>query len=253
MKQKWLWLAAVGLLSALILSLVQSPWLPSHSSNTSGFPGLGLSAQAQSPTASPSPPAPTETSPSPAVTTPAVPEVTPSPEDLPAAEKEPDPVEVPPNTYQDPAGRFEIGILSGYKVIPIGGSPVIESPDGNLAYTVVVRQRATEQNLDENALAQITIETFQRGEGFQAGDFQSAIPDGIQMVWNGKMTLGRKSTPVSGKILTRRAGKRLLMLLISATDNVVPEAFEDDAALKQAVAETVNSTMAALVDSFKPL
>ena len=250
MKRKWLWLAAIGLLSALILSVVQSPWMASHSGNASGLSGLGLSAQAQSPAASPSP-APAATPPA-APTT--APEITPSPADLPAAEKEPEPVAVPlETTYQDPAGRFEIGILEGYKITPIAGSPVIESPDGNLAYTVVVRQRAVEQDLDENALAQITIETFQRGEGFQAGDFQAAIPDGIQMAWNGKMTVGRKSTPVSGKILTRRGGKHLLMLLISATDTVVTEAFEDDAALKQAVAEKVNETLAALVDSFKPL
>ncbi len=246
MKRKWLWLAAVGLLGAVLLGLGQAPWpavSPGHASSTSF---LELPAQAQQ--ASPEAPSPAPSaSPAKASASP-----TPSP-DVSAPSAEAKPVsESAGAVYQDPGGRFEIDILEGYKVKPVNGVPLIESADGNLAYTVAVQQRASSQALNDNALAQIAIETFQRGEGFQVGPVQPSIPDGIQLPWTGRLTLGRTSQAMSGKILTRQSGKQVLMLLISATENAAGP-IKDVDARKQAVTKKVEAMMTALMDRFKPL
>ena len=244
MKRKRLWLAAVGFLGALILGLGLST-SPGQFSNA---PVLERPVQAQqaSPTRAPTPDAAAPSAEADASPSPSADEDSAEPtENQPAAE----PAFA---TYQDPAGRFEIGILDGYKVSLVNGVLAIESPDGNLAYTVTTQQRATSQALNDNALAQIAIETFQRGEGFQAGAMEPSIPDGIQLPWTGSLTLGRKSQPMSGKILARQSGNQVLMLLISATENAAGP-IEDADARKQAITKQVETAMSELMDSFKPL
>ncbi|NEP48953.1 MAG: hypothetical protein F6K65_09030 [Moorea sp. SIO3C2] len=120
--------------------------------------------------------------------------------------------------YKDLTKRFQVSILEGYKVSTIGGFPLIEAPDGNLAYTVLVEQRATDRRLSNPSLAQIAIEQFRRGEGFQTGNFQP-VPGGVSLPWRGSLTLGGQTQPVSGVILARQLGKNVVVMLICATQS----------------------------------
>ncbi len=120
--------------------------------------------------------------------------------------------------YKDLTKRFQVGILEGYNVSTIGGLPLIEAPDGNLAYTVLVEQRATDRPLSNPSLAQIPIELFRRGEGFQTGNFQP-VAGGVYLPWRGNLTLGGQTQPVSGVILARQLGKNVVVMLICATES----------------------------------
>ncbi|NEP43950.1 MAG: hypothetical protein F6K35_33910 [Okeania sp. SIO2H7] len=212
-------------------------------------PTLQLSARAQSPETSPSPEveaspeASPEVEPSPEL--PPTPQVEPSPEASPelsptpqvetSPEVSPKPeVEVspviPPSNVQLtgvtlPLGeelyaesRFKIGILEGYKVSKIGVVPLIESPDGNLAYTVVVKPQLSEEPLSNQALAEMALEEFERGEGFQVGQIKAIAPLTVSLPWSGTLTQGRNTQPITGQILARQRGRNVFLLLISATD-----------------------------------
>ena len=141
-------------------------------------------------------------------------------------------------TYQDPAGRFQVGILEGYKVSSVGVSPLFESPDGNLAYTVVVRSRSSSQPLTETSLAQIAIDTFRRGEGFIAHEFIPVKSGRVQIPWTGSLIMGGNTQPMGGMIFVSQPKKDILMLLISAT---------------QTGRASVEAAVATLADSLQPL
>lgn len=223
MKRNRLWLVGLMLLTALMLIF----WgqLPQRSSQQTRKPILALPAQAQSPTpqASPSPlpPPPTPTAPA------TIPIETLSVPPLPLG-----------GNYVDPQGRFQVGILEGYNVSSVGNSPLFESSDGNLAYTVVVQERVTNQRLTEATLTQIAIETFQRGEGFQAGDFIPLFWGGVRVPWTGSLTMGRNTQPVSGVILSSQPKNDVLMLLIAATEMG---------------RDRIPAAVSALADSLKPV
>ncbi|MEC4895635.1 MAG: hypothetical protein SAL07_20845 [Oscillatoria sp. PMC 1051.18] len=175
-----------------------------------------------SPVASPEPEP--EVTPSPVASPEPEPEVTPSPVASPEPEPEPAAVEIlvpvlplAGEPYLDPAQRFQVGIIEGFSVTSLAGSPLIESPDGNLAYTVVVRSRAFDNNLSDAALAQIAVDTFEQGEGFIPGEFQS-IGDGVVISWAGSLTLRGNTQPISGLILSRQVPGNVLVMLISATE-----------------------------------
>jgi len=196
------WLIGLGLLVALVL-VWGDPLLRS-----------GVPVRAQSPPAQPTPANPPIPSPSPAQ----------SP--APAASAD----SMIGGTFSDPQGRFEVGILNGFKVskAPVGGVTLIESEDGGLAYSAIVRTRATSQKLSDSALAQIAIEAFQRGEGFQAGNFQPIIPSGVQVPWVGRLSTGSgEPLPMSGVILSRQPSQDVLLLVVAATEaskDQLPEA-----------------------------
>ena len=138
--------------------------------------------------------------------------------------------------YQDPAQRFKIAILEGYKATSLGNNNfIIESPDGNLAYTVVVRPRATNNRLTDASLAQVAIDTFSSGEGFIAGQFQKEANNNVRIPWTGSLSLGRANQPMSGIIVTRQVDNKLLSLLVAATE---------------AGADNVESVVNTLSDSF---
>lgn len=145
--------------------------------------------------------------------------------------------------YKDPNGRFKIAILKDYTVSPLAGSALIESRDGSLAYTVLVRSQGelALQNGDatfiNDALAKIAQTAFQQGEGFQTAQWQS-IPGGIKMDWTGSLTIAGKSQPMSGVILVRQLPTDVAMILIAATQSAV---------------EQVPGAVSALVDSLQPL
>ncbi len=140
-------------------------------------------------------------------------------------------------TYQDPAGRFQVGILEGYQVSAVGVSPLFSSPDGNLAYTVVVRSRSSSRPLTVATLAQIAIDTFQRGEGFIPDRFRPLGSGRVQVPWTGSLTIGGNTQPMNGIIFVSQPQQDILMLLISAT---------------QTGRDRVNTAVATLADTFKP-
>lgn len=203
MKRNRFWLVGLILLTAL-MSIVwgRSPYLSSQQARQ---PPIALPAKAQSPTptASPSPLPPPPTPTAPATT----PMETLSVQPLPLG-----------GNYVDKQGRFQVGILEGFQVSSVGDSPLFESPDGNLAYTVVVRPRVTNRRLTEATLAQIAIETFQRGEGFQTGEFVPLFWGGVRIPWMGSLTVGRNTQLMSGVILSSQPENDVVMLLIAATE-----------------------------------
>ena len=210
MKRPFLWTIATGICTALLAIALHS----------FGFDSSEFPARAQEPL----PPVPTPT------------EVQP----LPPAPPLPAPtLPIQPEPYKDPAGLFQIALLDGYKSHAAAGATIVESPDGNLAYTVVVRQRAR-GNLDAAALAQIAIEVFQQGEGFRADldnlevvqqgqRFSPAalglapeqvepIPEAIVLPWTGSLRQGRSVQAIAGKIYALQSGRKFFLLLVSATE-----------------------------------
>lgn len=116
------------------------------------------------------------------------------------------------NLYQEP-GQFQVGVLQDYETSRNAGVAIIESPTGELAYTVQVQQRANDRPLVDDELVQIAIDRLQRGEGFRLGSTR-AVDTGVMIVnWTG--TLG--ATPLSGRVFLRQAGSEVLMLVVSAT------------------------------------
>ncbi|OKH11758.1 hypothetical protein [[Limnothrix rosea] IAM M-220] len=117
------------------------------------------------------------------------------------------------STYQDPAGRFEVGIISGYKMTPLAGMFVVESPEGDLAYTVTVRPKAGDRHLEDDQLAQIAVDTLATGEGFIAGAF-TGNDIGIELPWRGV----QGKTPIAGMVFARQTNNSVLVLSLSTTE-----------------------------------
>ncbi|WP_199249026.1 hypothetical protein [[Phormidium] sp. ETS-05] len=191
----------------------------------------GTTAQVISPSPSPSPAA------SPSPQTPAAPTTTP-----PAIQPRNYPGEALPlsdKPYQDAKKRFEIGIIQDYKVGTVGEAPLIESPDGSLAYTVVVKPQPTATPLSYDALAQVAVTTFAQGEGFQPGGWQLVAQGEIEIPWTGKLTISKKTKDVGGVIVARQQENNVFLLLISATDGKGKE--------------NLTGAIKALAPTFKPL
>jgi len=116
------------------------------------------------------------------------------------------------NLYREP-GQFQVGVLQGYQPSKNAGVVIIESPLGELAYTVQVQQRANDRPLIDDELVQLAINRLQQGEGFRLGTVRT-IDTGVVLVdWTG--TLG--TTPLSGRVFLRQVGSEVLMLVVSAT------------------------------------
>lgn len=235
-RQFWQW--GLGFLVAAAIVLVSSL-------GDSAFLGLAQSAAPDPPppivpalestptpaTGEPSPPAVTPGTSSPAPTPPA-----PQPSNLPQVPfpggssltpAGPPASTAPPaalgGDYQDPNGRFRVGVLKGYKVNPLAGSVLIEAPEGSLAYTVVPQSQPAGvpigfgSGLDNEVLAKVATSVFQRGEGFQPGLPRPEAGGGVVMDWTGTLTIAGQSQPVGGVILVRSSAKNILLLLIAAT------------------------------------
>lgn len=157
------------------------------------------------------------------------------------AQPEPEPVIAAAfeGTYGDPQERFEIGILPGFSLQTIGGTPLFQNSDGSLAYTVVVEPLADEAAapLPEVQLLRIAQSVFGEGEGFQTQDFQSAA-GGLAIAWTGQLTAGTAAEPVRGQLLAKQQGQAVYLLLVAATE---------------AGAEQVESAIATLADSLTVL
>ncbi len=240
MKRNRLWLLGLGLLTALTLMMADHRAGPLHPQM--GLSNLQLNARAaeapprviqvaqrgsQTNSTPPSSPSP-QSSPSP----PSSPASTPAPS-LSEEQLEASPVQLTEEPYQDPGGRFTVGVLAEYlpteneaetadrgplqpyKIGTSAGIPLIESPDGNLAYTVIVQPLATDRTLSNEELAEIAIEEFKRGEGFSPDEFRPVASGDVLVPWTG---IFNNQTPMQGTILVRQRDRTVYLLLISATD-----------------------------------
>ncbi len=237
MKRNRLWLIGLGLLTALTLMMADDRAIPLQSQV--GLSNLQLNARAAeaplpvlqiaqrsaqtTPSRSSSPATPSRQS---------GPTPTPAPS-LSEAEREASPVQLSEEPYKDPGGRFTVGLLAEYlpaeneeaqaergplqpyKIGSSAGIPLIESPDGNLAYTVIVQPLATARTLSNEELAEMAIEEFKRGEGFSPDEFRPIASGEVLVPWTG---IFNNKTPMQGTILVRQRDRSVYLLLISATD-----------------------------------
>lgn len=245
------WLAGLAFAAFVgFITLGQSPWHLNPTVAQAEPPIVTPSAlpasPATPPTATPSV-RPTVNAPTPSGTiVPAIPTIPIAPlSPVPAIPIAPASISPPlavSSDYKDPNGRFKIAILKDYAVTPLAGSALMESRDGSLAYTVLVRSQAElalngTTTFMNDALAKIAQTAFQQGEGFQTAQWQ-AIPGGIKMDWTGSLTIAGKSQPMSGVILVRQLPTDVAMILIAATESAVGQ---------------VPGAVSALVDSLQPL
>lgn len=122
-------------------------------------------------------------------------------------------------TYEDPLGLFKVAILENYSVSTAAGSPVFQTGDGSLAYSVVRVPLQSESPLSEIGLVEVVQQTFAKGEGFQTQTF-SAIPgNGLQIEWTGRLSQGAASPqPLSGTILVMQTEADAYLLMVAALD-----------------------------------
>ena len=123
--------------------------------------------------------------------------------------------------YEDPQGRFQIGLLEAYKVSTVANSPLFESADGSLAYTLVVLPIGDGEvttTVTDAALFRAAQETFQHGEGFRTTGFQPIEGGGIQISWIGALTQPGSPQLMQGMIVARQAKANIFLLLVAATD-----------------------------------
>ncbi|HEY9753467.1 MAG TPA: hypothetical protein V6C46_10985 [Coleofasciculaceae cyanobacterium] len=224
MKRRWVRLMTLILGGAIAVLAFTPPGmeLPPLQSAPPPVPVQSPGSSNQSPPASVTSPSLTPTGPS---DFPKIPVVSPKPQAIPLPASSAAPFPLQPSPYQDPGGRFRVGILQGYSVSPLAGSVLIESPSGGLAYTVVAQaqpmnnpispQFQTEGDID--LLANAATAVFQRGEGFQPGPARLEAGGGIVMDWTGTLTIGGQSQPVGGVILVRSSLRSILIALIAAT------------------------------------
>ncbi|WP_421654937.1 hypothetical protein [Leptothermofonsia sp. ETS-13] len=162
-------------------------------------PSPSFSQSPPAPSPSPLPPSSPSPPPSPLPSPTSPPQIPPTltPPPIPPASTAPP---LPLNgDYRDPAGRFKVGILAGYKVSPVAGSVLVKSPDGHLAYTVTAQSQpdgnplGLNPELDSESLARVATTVFQRGEGFQPGPTLLKAGGGIVINWTGSLTVGGRS------------------------------------------------------------
>ncbi|WP_413163370.1 hypothetical protein ACL6C3_28745 [Capilliphycus salinus ALCB114379] len=226
-KLRWIAIAAI---TTIILIIIGQPSTMINPSLSGVKIGLPTQAQQATPTPKPTPTPAASPAPQPSPS----PQPTPTPPPTPQVE----PLPLSNNNYKDPQGRFQVGILDGYNVGFVGNFPLIESPEGNLAYTVVVKPRESSRQIPNASLAQIAIETFERGEGFTPGSYQELGTASVRVPWTGTVRIGSKVQPIQGSILARQINNNIFLLLVSATEEKTSE---------------IDAAIAALSDNLKPI
>lgn len=123
-------------------------------------------------------------------------------------------------TYEDPQGRFQIGILESYSTNSVSGSPLFQAEDGSVAYSVVTVPVSNEAPLSDIALVEIAQQTFESGEGFQAQAFSTVPGGGLQIAWTGRLSAGAgPPQAVSGEILAKQQASEVYLLVIAAMED----------------------------------
>jgi hypothetical protein len=122
--------------------------------------------------------------------------------------------------YEDPQGRVQIGIVEGYAVSTVSGSPLFQKGDGSLAYSLVQVPLSNETPLPDIGLVELTRQTLDNGEGFQTQTFTSVPGGGLQIAWSGRLSQGSAPPqPVSGVILAKQQDATVYLVVIAALDS----------------------------------
>ncbi|MDB9529129.1 hypothetical protein PN498_24265 [Oscillatoria sp. CS-180] len=122
-------------------------------------------------------------------------------------------------TYEDPQGNFQIGILDGYGVSSMAGSPLFQSLDGGLAYSVVTVPLETDAPLSDIGLVDLAQTALSNGEGFQTQTFTPVSGGGLQISWSGRFSQGTSpSQPISGVVLAKQQGGEAYLLVVAALE-----------------------------------
>lgn len=125
-------------------------------------------------------------------------------------------------SYEDPQGKFKVGILDGYIATSAAGSPVFYADDGSIAYSVVQVALGSESPLSDLRLVEIAQSTLGKGEGFQTQTFNSIADGGLEIAWTGRLSQGSGAPqPVSGSILVRQQGADAYVLAVAALQSAV--------------------------------
>jgi hypothetical protein len=145
------------------------------------------------------------------------------------AQTNPPPPELAPTlpmvsgTFQDAGERFEIGILDGYEVSSVGTNPLIQAPDGSLAYTVVVSP--AQPDAPDGTLVRLANEAFGQGEGFTPIGQQALPGGGLKIRWTGQLTQGGgPPQPISGQIFAKQRATDVFLLMVAATEEGADQA-----------------------------
>lgn len=127
-------------------------------------------------------------------------------------------------TYEDPQGSFQVGILEGFSVSSVGGSPLFQNDTGSLAYSLVRVPLNTEAPLPDIGLVEVTRQALNNGEGFQTQAFSSVPGGGLQIAWTGRLSQGSAPPqPLSGVILAKQQGAEVYLLVVAALEDAVPQ------------------------------
>ena len=170
-----------------------------------------------------------------------------SPTSLQVAQETPEAAPVPDSgpalvisgTYEDPQGKFQVGILDGYTVSSAAGSALFQLGDGSLAYSVIWVPLNSDSPLPDIGMVDIAQETLGRGEGFQTQTFSTVPGGGLQIAWTGRLSQGTvPPQSVSGRILVKQQGAEAYVLVVAA--------LEDDSAQVPAIVSTLMETLVIL-------
>ncbi|MBW4538379.1 MAG: hypothetical protein KME43_04445 [Myxacorys chilensis ATA2-1-KO14] len=233
-RRRWMIGCTIGAIVAIALLMGRPVSVIAQSPSPSPSGGIGVPVDpipVDPSLPNPRPPIPTASpsaSPSPSASITPIPTITPvpiAPGGIPSTPLPAAPTATPlplGGEYQDPSGQFKVGILKDFKVSPLAGSVLIESPDGNLAYTVQMQPQAqlgvAGGLLPNDALVRVVQNAFKQGEGFATGEVRS-IAGGLQLDWTGNLTIAGQTQPVGGVILSRQVRDGVLLLLIAATES----------------------------------
>ena len=126
--------------------------------------------------------------------------------------------------YEDPQGNFQIAILEGVTVSSVAGSPLFQTPDGSLAYSVVRIPLASDGPVSDIGLVTLAQQTLGNGEGFQAQSFIPLPEGGLQIPWSGRFSQGPNPLqPVTGTVLAKQQGATVYLLTIAALESAAPQ------------------------------
>jgi hypothetical protein len=122
---------------------------------------------------------------------------------------------------------FQIGKIGALRLFSFlhgllfrnGNAPLIQDPDGSLAYTVAIAPLPSGAAMATEAdLVQVTQQTFGQGEGFTTGDVQAIPGGGIRINWTGRLSQGAAPPqPIAGKVFARQRDGSAFLLMVAAT------------------------------------
>lgn len=127
-------------------------------------------------------------------------------------------------TYEDPQGDFQIGVLEGYSESAIAGSPLFQSTDGSIAYSIVKVPLTADTPLSDIGLVDVAQTVLRNGEGFQTRTFAPVDGGGLQIAWSGRLSQGAApSQPISGTVLAKQQDSEVYVIVVAALEAGAPQ------------------------------